>query len=262
MWTRAELKANAKAVLKNSYWESVVAYLVFGAIAIGASLVAYFIPFGSIAAMIFLTLPLSVGVNYFFMQNQIAPSRLQNIFYAFSGKDYMKIVGAMAWMYLFIFLWSMIAMSGFMIIIIKGVSSFVPYFMDDRFLYNFPRFDSSWLPALITSGVIYLAGLVIIYIKGLAYSMTGFILTDNPAIGYNRALKLSIAMTYGQKWRMFVLYLSFIGWGLLTLLTFGFGFIFLAPYIVSTNAELYVKLRDNAINSGLTSQQELNVYLK
>ena len=50
--------------------------------------------------------------------------------------------------------------------------------------------------------------MVIATVKSLSYSMVPYILTDNPAIGYSRALKLSIAMTHGHKWRMFVLGLS------------------------------------------------------
>jgi uncharacterized membrane protein len=262
MWTRAELKSKAKAVLRNSYWESIVAVIILGAISIGAALVAYFIPFGSIFAMLFLTFPMTVGLNFFFMQNQIAPSRIPNIFYPFNSGRYMNIVGAMAWMYLFTCLWSLISAAGFIIVLIKGMSSLMAYLTADNFTPSpyAPTFDSSWIPSLVACGVIYIAGLVITYIKGLSYSMTAYILTDNPYIGYARALKLSMAMTYGQKWEMFVLYLSFIGWGLLALLTFGIGFLFLAPYVAATNAELYVKLRDHAINSGLTTPQELNVY--
>lgn len=283
MWTRAELKANAKEVLKSSYWESVVAFLVYGAISIGLSLIASFVPFGGVAGTLFLMLPLSVGLKFFFMQNQIAPSNMQHIFYAFKSGRYMKITGAMAWMYLFGFLWSLIAVSGIFILLVKFISSLGPYFLTDfysggyipgnpftggffsgKYMTDLPSFgfDSSWIPALVATGVIYLAGLIIVTIKALSYSMTAYILTDNPYIGYERALKLSIAMTNGHKWNMFVLGLSFIGWSLLALLTFGLGFLFLAPYIASTEAQLYVKLRDNAINCGLTSPQELNVYQK
>lgn len=269
MWTRAELKSNAKAVLKSSYWESVVAYIVCGAISIGIALVASFVPFGGIAGTIFLSLPLSVGLNFFFMQNQVAPSTMQNIFYPFKSERYMKIVSAMAWMYLFIFLWSLIPVAGFFILLAKGLALYIPYIFSDfnfgyyyDFLPNMPALSSDWIIALIVSGVIYIAGTIIVYIKTLSYSMTAYIMTDNPYIGYDRALKLSIAMTHGHKWNMFVLALSFIGWGLLAVLTLGIGFLFLAPYVASTNAQLYVKLRDNAINCGITSPQELNVYPK
>jgi uncharacterized membrane protein len=277
MWTRAELKQNAKGVLRNNYWECVVALLIYGAIALVASLIGPVIPFGSIAATLFLLLPLSVGLNYFFMQNQVAPARLQNVFFPFEGGRFLKITGAMAWMFLFIFLWSLIAVIGFFIALVKWISTLIPAMMLDNFtpgnfspysfdVYNYLfqhlHFDSSWIPVLIACGVIYLAGGILLTVKSLSYSMTGYILTDNPFIGYDRALKLSMAMTDGQKWRMFVLALSFIGWLLLALLTAGIGYLFLSPYIMATQAQLYVRLRDNAINNGLTTSQELNVFPK
>lgn len=278
MWTRAELKQNAKAVLKYSYWEGVVACLIFTGISLGVGLVASILPLGPLAGTLFVMLPLSVGLNYFFMQNQVAPPVINNIFFPFRGDRYMKITGAMAWMYLFNTLWSLISLIGIFIIIVKGFTTMIPLFMEDSFYTSWPgiggnwpydnnwvseyvrSIDSSWIPALAVSGVIYIAGSILVLIKALSYSMTPFILTDNPGIGYERALKLSMAMTDGYKWQMFVLYLSFIGWALLAILTFGLGFIFLTPYIQATRAALYVKLRDSAINNGLTSPEEMNVF--
>jgi hypothetical protein len=174
-------------------------------------------------------------------------------------------------------------MIGILIILIKGFASAIPFLMDHAGYSNWPNAGSSWIygsqmydsgwmadyirsigsnwiPALAVSGVIFLAGSILAYIKRLSYSMTPYILTDNPNIGYDRALKLSMAMTGGQKWRMFVLYLSFIGWGLLALLTAGLGCLFLAPYVAATRAQLYVRLRDSAINGGLTTPEEMNVF--
>ena len=51
-------------------------------------------------------------------------------------------------------------------------------------------------------------------------------------------------LTDGQKWQMFVLDLSFIGWGILGTLTFGLlGIFFVSPYSYLTKAGLYRRLR-------------------
>jgi uncharacterized membrane protein len=280
MWTRAELKANAKSVLRNSYWEGVIANLIVFGISAAIGLLAMAVPFGSIVGTIFVMLPLTVGLNYFYMQNQIAPPVISTIFFPFSGGRYMRITGAMAWMYLFTILWQMISMIGIIILLAKGFAAMLPFLMDNSFLTNLPSaadslifdnswlteyfrtIDSSWFPALAASGIIFIVGSIIVTIKTLSYSMTPFILTDNPAIGHERALKLSIAMTNGQKWRIFVLYLSFIGWAFLAVLALGIGLLFLAPYLQATQAQLYVKLRDNALDCGLTTPEELNVVPK
>ena len=53
-------------------------------------------------------------------------------------------------------------------------------------------------------------------------------------------------MTDGQKWEIFVLQLSFLGWILLGSLLCGIGLFFVEPYVQATYAELYAKLRDRA----------------
>lgn len=96
-------------------------------------------------------------------------------------------------------------------------------------------------------------------IKSYAYRMVPYILADNPSIGYNRAIELSNEMTRGEKWDIFVLDLSFIGWYLLGSLALLIGTLFVNPYSDATNAELYLILRKNAIDGGLTTYEELSM---
>ena len=54
-------------------------------------------------------------------------------------------------------------------------------------------------------------------------------------------------MMKGNKWRLFKLSFSFIGWGILCVLTFGVGTFFLMPYINAAFAEFYVELKNKQI---------------
>ena len=84
-------------------------------------------------------------------------------------------------------------------------------------------------------------------IKGYSYRMVPYILADNPDMSANEIITCSREMMDGNKWQAFLLDLSFIGWILVGLVTLGLGFIFwTAPYMQSTYAALYVKLRDEA----------------
>jgi uncharacterized membrane protein len=96
-------------------------------------------------------------------------------------------------------------------------------------------------------------------VKSYAYRMVPYILADNPGIGSDRAIQLSNEMTNGEKLDMFVLDLSFLGWYLLGALLFGVGILFVNPYKDATMAELYLELRENAINKGYTTYNELNI---
>ena len=67
-------------------------------------------------------------------------------------------------------------------------------------------------------------------IKSYAYSMSGFLLTENPEMRPKEAMEISQKMMKGNKWRLFCLQISFIGWYLLSLLTCGIGLLWLDPY--------------------------------
>ena len=83
------------------------------------------------------------------------------------------------------------------------------------------------------------------------------LLAENPHMDAARAKELSRWMTDGEKMDIFVLELSFIGWSLLCALTCGLGYLFLAPYIQATFAELYEALREKALAYGAAAPQEL-----
>ena len=80
-------------------------------------------------------------------------------------------------------------------------------------------------------------------IKIYSYCLTPFILMDHPELTARQALKRSIQMTEGRKLDIFVLELSFIGWHLLNLLTFGIlGVFYVMPYYMTSLAGYYVEI--------------------
>ena len=84
-------------------------------------------------------------------------------------------------------------------------------------------------------------------VKAYEYRMIPYLLAENPGLTTKEAFAKSKAMMTGQKWRAFVLDLSFIGWELLSLLTCGILSVFyVSPYEHATNAALYEALRDKA----------------
>jgi uncharacterized membrane protein len=82
-------------------------------------------------------------------------------------------------------------------------------------------------------------------IKSYAYSMTFYIVHDNPDINTNDAIELSMKMMKGNKGKLFLLDLSFIGWFLLCLLTLGIGMLWLYPYCMTARATFYEDLKAN-----------------
>lgn len=88
-------------------------------------------------------------------------------------------------------------------------------------------------------------------VKSYAYSMTDYIIYENPNLSANQAITLSRELTRGAKWDLFVLDLSFIGWNLLSGLTFGLlGVLYVNPYYSTAHALVYDSLKMTAIQSG------------
>lgn len=94
-----------------------------------------------------------------------------------------------------------------------------------------------WALLLIVPGII----------KSFSYAMTPFILVEHPEMSASKAIAASNAMMKGHKFDLFYLYLSFIGWIILSVLTCGIGSFWLAPYMQTAMAAFYCDLRDEAL---------------
>lgn len=90
-----------------------------------------------------------------------------------------------------------------------------------------------WMLLLIIPGII----------KMYSYSMTNYILLDDPDLKYNSAIEKSMAMMKGHKMDLFLLDLSMIGWLILSIITCGIGILFLAPYNLTAHAHFYEDLK-------------------
>ena len=107
---------------------------------------------------------------------------------------------------------------------------------------NFSNWSNAvWL--MVRKGLfIFLWSLLLVIpgiIKGYAYAMSVFILSENPEVSPKEAMEISQKMMQGNKWRLFCLQLSFIGWDILNLFTLGIGSLWLGPYKNAASAAFY-----------------------
>ena len=81
-------------------------------------------------------------------------------------------------------------------------------------------------------------------IKAYEYRLIPYLLADDPTMTKQQAFAQSKELMRGNKWRAFVLDLSFLGWVILSIFTLGILYIFYVnPYSSMTDAALYEKLR-------------------
>lgn len=240
MWSRSELKDNAKIVLKQCYWKAVLVSLVL-TIAIGgagagagssagnksdegafssllqsndAGFVAFVLSmvlaFSLITMVvgfvvdIFLLSPLEVNARRFFVISRVQPADLKELGFCFKN-GYLNVVK---------------------IQFLRGL------------------FTSLWTLLFIVPGII----------KSYEYRMIPYILAENPDMNSKDAFQMSRDMMQGEKWNAFVLDLSFFGWYILSFFTCGILAVFyVSPYINFTNVELYNVLKGKVLgNNGNT----------
>ena len=83
------------------------------------------------------------------------------------------------------------------------------------------------------------------------------VLADNPNVKPTE--KIIMRMTDGYKADIFFMYLSFIGWAILASFTFGIGYLWLTPYMETSFANLYLKLKNDSIQRGICQASEFGV---
>lgn len=252
MWTRSELKQNAKEALKRNYWKAVlvsfIMILLGGGLSPAAS--ASWKTDGS---------RYDEKVGEYIMENDALPdSAIASAVDELEKAD-VGVVTAVAV--------AMIVVCIIVIVIIAAVMAFEVFVANpliigsQRFMIKSLEgsgniselgytFDHSYLNGVKTMFFrelhIFLWALLFIIpgiYKKYQYYMVEYILTERPDMPYKEVLNLSKEMMEGQKWNAFVLDLSFILWHMLGTITCGLAeVLYVRPYINLTRASLYCTL--------------------
>ncbi len=150
-----------------------------------------------------------------------------------------------------------VASDGFFAAVYRGEGRTV----SDWFSGMFDGFVRKWLGMFLMSLKVFLWSLLLVIpgiVKAMAYSLTPYILAEYPGVSAGDAARLSDKMTYGYKMDIFVAGLSFLGWEMLSALTFGLLEVFFAgPYRSITFGGIYEELKRNAIERGTIREEEL-----
>ncbi len=109
----------------------------------------------------------------------------------------------------------------------------------------FPHWKTVAAAQLLQTVYIFLWTLLLVIpgiVAGYSYAMTGYILAEHPELSASEAIAQSKAMMEGNRWRLFCLQFSFIGWDILCALTLGIGNLALRPYRHAAEAAFYREL--------------------
>jgi len=118
----------------------------------------------------------------------------------------------------------------------------------EQIFLGFRNFTTAFIAYLLLLVYVLLWALLLIVpgiIAALGYSLTFYIIADNPGIKPQDALWKSKNMMDGHKMKLFELCIRFLGLAILCILTLGIGFLWLIPYIHITMAKFYDDVKGN-----------------
>ena len=227
MWSRQELKSNARIMLKANYLKIVIVSVVFALLTssgyqsargaakgsdadinlshltgiqwslvmaafagiVGVVIIAFLV---NVLIAVFVWNPLSVGCIKYFIDCRYGNAELKDILFVFRN-NYVNVCVNIFLKQLFTFLWCLL---------------------------------------LIVPGIV----------KAYEYMMVPYLLAENPDMSREEVFAMSKRMMDGNKWSLFCLNFSFIGWMILSACTFGIGDLFLNPYTHMATAHFYLNL--------------------
>ena len=193
----------------------------------------------------------SVSANSASVEQRISSGELENFFYSDAFRHLLPlifIIGAIAvvWSLVILVLGGAVSLgyAKFNLNLVDGQPS--------RFDDLFSEFHRSW-PAFCLQflmGLFVFLWSLLFIIPGIlaafSYSMATYIMAENPDMTAREAIAASKEMMRGNRWRLFCLGFSFIGWSLLCVLTLGIGTLWLRPYEEAAPAAVYRDLSGTA----------------
>jgi uncharacterized membrane protein len=115
---------------------------------------------------------------------------------------------------------------------------------------GFKNFGNAFLLNLLKIIFVFLWSLLLIIpgiIAAISYSMSYYIMNDNPGISSTDALRASKELMRGNKGKYFVFVLSFIGWFILGALALGIGLLWVGAYFNTAKVNFYQDLKRNSL---------------
>ena len=120
--------------------------------------------------------------------------------------------------------------------------------MDAKEVFNFAK--EHWLISLLVSilaALNVMIGMILLVIPGiiaaLGLTFYSYVAADNPELSASEILAKSWEITRGYKWDLFIFFLSFLGWIILSPFSLFILYIWLIPYMTIAEVLVYESLK-------------------
>lgn len=126
-----------------------------------------------------------------------------------------------------------------------------------------------WTRSAVTMGLLWIIEFlssftIVLYpIVRFGFFLVPYIIAENPDIKTQDALKLSWRMMRGNKWTLFKIIISILGWNIMNVFTLGvLGILYTNPYKICIYSEFYARVREAAKQNEIEGVDQLNdIYL-
>lgn len=245
MLSASEIRKQARTNLQGKWSTVVLISLIYMAVSFVISSASNFVPFLGVALLI-ITVPLQYGLIYSFIKiyrneeysyGDLFTSAFNNFAKVWKvvGNQLLKLIVPIILVAVSVF----ILIGGLVFTVISTNTS-----SDSSTIFTILAGIF-----LIVGYIGYIASLIYLFIKDLLYVLSYYIMHDNPNMTAKQIVEESERIMNGQRKSYFGLELSFFGWVLLAMLTFGIGIIFLMPYMQISIAIFYEN-RIGKLNEG------------
>ena len=112
--------------------------------------------------------------------------------------------------------------------------------------FKSPLYSKSIVLYLLIAIYTFLWSLLLIVpgiIKSLSYALAPYILAENPELKANEAIEKSMAMMNGHKMQLFLMWLGYVGFALLSIFAFCIPLLWLYPYYQVVMAKFYEEVK-------------------
>ena len=243
-YNHLRIKENARTFVKNNMGNSILSQLIMYGVAIGAYLAVYI---GVLVLCFAVALMFGIGIGFDTMGlaasmvgSTLLIALMAALYVAFGLSMYPLSIGFMGWYRSSIYRKTSL----------KEI--FYPYKKDVLWsnigtMFLMSLYIGLWSLLFVIPGIV----------KSYSYSQTVFIKAENPKIPAGRAIELSRKMMDGHKADVFYLHLSFIGWMLLSSITYNIlGLIYVFPYFYAALAFAYEEIKADAFARGVVNPAE------
>ncbi len=239
----SNLRASAREALKGKWGKAALLTLCYGLIMFVVSFVLNLIPVIGQLAQFVISLPLSFGLLVSFVKLKRDEDVNYTDFLNIGFSNFGKVWGVFGNMILKMII-PVALVIVFLIVFIAGIGGSISGAI---LLHNYGSgyygSVSSGFGALAMIGFIgYFASIIYAIVKGYLYSLSYYILYDNPNKSGKEIVESSESMMRGNRWSLFWLGLTFIGWAILSVFTLYIGLLWLMPYIMVTFVCFYETL--------------------